>query len=69
MARTEANVYSDAAIEVPLHYDGTKFRPEVPAGIVGDHSHAAAYVGDLPRPGTATTCGGATPWRSRARTR
>lgn len=49
MARTEADVRGETAAEVSLHYDGTKFRPEVPASIVGD-SHAT-YVGDLPGPG------------------
>ncbi|UJW36908.1 hypothetical protein L3Q67_45400 (plasmid) [Saccharothrix sp. AJ9571] len=49
MARTEADVHSEAATEVPLYYNGTKFRPEVPASIGGDSG--AAYLGDLPGPG------------------
>lgn len=52
IAHTEADVYGEAAVEVPLHFDGAKFRPEVPASIAGDTD--APYVGALPRPGTAT---------------
>jgi hypothetical protein len=52
MALTEADIRTESATAVPLHYDGTKFRPEVPPSITAS-SHAA-YIGDLPRPGTVT---------------
>ena len=57
MARTEADVHTEAAIEVSVHYDGTDFRPTVPPSLLdGTGATRAAYVGELPRPGT--TAGG-----------
>uniref|UniRef100_UPI003F494804 hypothetical protein n=1 Tax=Actinokineospora sp. CA-119265 TaxID=3239890 RepID=UPI003F494804 len=51
MARTEAGVHGDDAVEVTLHHDGINHRPQPPASISGDPD-GGAYVGDLPRPGT-----------------
>jgi hypothetical protein len=55
MARTEAELFTEAEVAVSLYYDGfAQYRPNVPCSIAGDSR--GLYVGDLPRPGMAI-CG------------